>query len=930
MNLRKKLSLAACLLALIFTFAGSPVAPARAQVAAAADDAAAEYVPVADESFVLYQNEAGETVCRPATAAERERIRQADGTHVIYPGAPRRRSVIDGQELLMQNSVEDSTGLALLPSAGLTIVLQGTAQLEANPTAKNAFIAAANRWESIISTPVTITLSVDYGPNFFDQGPYPDPGILGQTGSFIIRSNGQDPTLSSVRTRLVNTAATQAEAALYNALPTSSVPAEFNGNTVQVSNVRVNTSQARALGFNVAPGTDAQIGFNSDFANGGKFDFDPSDGITAGFHDFDAAAAHEIGHALGFASANGGSSSAALTIWDLFRFRPSTANAGNFGSALRVLTKGGTQVMFGDFTNTFATQELGLSTGGPNPPDGDTDDGRQSSHWKADELSSTRPYIGVMDPTLSRGLRRTITENDVRALELIGYSVVFNPTRPANDNFDAATGLAGASGSVTGTSQWATRQVGEPSMQAGFQGDKSVWFNWTAPTTGTATFDTVGSGFDTTLGIYTGALGTLAPLDQNDDVAGLAGGASRITFNTVAGTVYRIDVDGWNGEYGNVQLNWTSSGTQPTPTPTPTPAPAPQFFNVTGRVTDAAGNGIGGVRIGLSSAAFNTTAHPLFTTDSNGNFSIPALSVGTVYTISPIRDGQFAFSPGPATFSGAGADMVFNFTASAGNPIDGSTRFVEQHYQDFLGRTADASGLAFWTGEIESCAGNLACREVKRINVSAAFFQSIEFQNTGYLVERMYKTAYGDRTEASTGLVVPIITRQEFVQDTPLISAGVVVNFGNWQAQLEANKVAYALAFVQRARFVAAYPATLTPAQFVARLNQNTGGALSQAQENALAAELALNNTDAGRAVALRKVAESAELDAREKNRAFVLMEYFGYLRRNPSDAPERDLNYAGWNFWLGKLNEFNGNFVAAEMVKAFLDSSEYRGRFGP
>ena len=122
----------------------------------------------------------------------------------------------------------------------------------------------------------------------------------------------------------------------------------------------------------------------------------------------------------------------------------------------------------------------------------------------------------------------------------------------------------------------------------------------------------------------------------------------------------------------------------------------------------------------------------------------------------------------------------------------------------------------------------------------------------------------------------------------------------------------------------------MTPAAFVAKLNQNTGGALTQAEVDALVAELSANNTTAGRASVLRKVAENPEVDRREKNRAFVLMEYFGYLRRNPNDAPELGLNYAGWNFWLGKLNEFGGNYVAAEMVKAFLDSAEYRGRFGP
>ncbi|HYY96490.1 MAG TPA: hypothetical protein VE713_18440, partial [Pyrinomonadaceae bacterium] len=67
----------------------------------------------------------------------------------------------------------------------------------------------------------------------------------------------------------------------------------------------------------------------------------------------------------------------------------------------------------------------------------------------------------------------------------------------------------------------------------------------------------------------------------------------------------------------------------------------------------------------------------------------------------------------------------------------------------------------------------------------------------------------------------------------------------------------------------------------------------------------------------------------REGNRAFVLMEYFGYLRRNPNEAPEPTLDFQGYNFWLSKLNSFNGNFVQAEMVKAFITSIEYRQRFG-
>ncbi len=82
------------------------------------------------------------------------------------------------------------------------------------------------------------------------------------------------------------------------------------------------------------------------------------------------------------------------------------------------------------------------------------------------------------------------------------------------------------------------------------------------------------------------------------------------------------------------------------------------------------------------------------------------------------------------------------------------------------------------------------------------------------------------------------------------------------------------------------------------------------------------------RARALRRVVENARLARQEFTRAFVLMQYFGYLRRNPNDAP--DVNFDGFDFWLNKLNQFNGNFVQAEMVKAFISSNEFRRRFGP
>ena len=110
-----------------------------------------------------------------------------------------------------------------------------------------------------------------------------------------------------------------------------------------------------------------------------------------------------------------------------------------------------------------------------------------------------------------------------------------------------------------------------------------------------------------------------------------------------------------------------------------------------------------------------------------------------------------------------------------------------------------------------------------------------------------------------------------------------------------------------------------------------TGVTPSTAERQAAIDEFAGASTTgdvAARARALRRVAENATFDAQEFNRAFVLMQYFGYLRRNPNAAPDTD--YTGYDFWLTKLNQFNGNFVNAEMVKAFIVSIEYRQRFGP
>jgi hypothetical protein len=263
--------------------------------------------------------------------------------------------------------------------------------------------------------------------------------------------------------------------------------------------------------------------------------------------------------------------------------------------------------------------------------------------------------------------------------------------------------------------------------------------------------------------------------------------------------------------------------------------------------------------------------------------------------------------------------------------IDDNDFFTQEQYIDFLNRMPDQSGFQFWLNQLTNCgANNPGCTEVMRINVSASFFLSIEFKETGYLAERTYKSAFGDAPNAVSTLngthniVAPKIRFSEFLTDIKAIGNGVVVLQSGWEAALEANKVAYFNAFVQRSSFTTDYPVGMTPAQFVDKLNSNAGNPLSQSERDQLVSDL----TGGGktRAQVLRAVAEDQDLLNAEFNRAFVLMQYYGYLRRDPNGG--QDTDYTGYDFWLTKLNQFNGNYINAEMVKAFISSIEYRNRF--
>jgi len=261
-------------------------------------------------------------------------------------------------------------------------------------------------------------------------------------------------------------------------------------------------------------------------------------------------------------------------------------------------------------------------------------------------------------------------------------------------------------------------------------------------------------------------------------------------------------------------------------------------------------------------------------------------------------------------------------TPSPSNPIDDANFFVRQQYLDFLGREPDASGLSFWAGQITACGSNAACLSNTRINVSAAFFLSIEFQETGGNVIRTQRVAFGKQSSDSNTRV-PYL---QFMRDARQIGQGVIVGQPGSDTLLDANKQAYAQQIVNDPAFLTRFP--IQPAaQYVDSLYASAAVNPTAAERTAAINAFGAGGT-LGRVAALRSVADSNSVRQAEFMPSFVLAEYYGYLRRNPTDAP--DFSDAGYQFWLAKLIAFNGDFAQAQMVQAFITSNEYRRRFGP
>lgn len=232
--------------------------------------------------------------------------------------------------------------------------------------------------------------------------------------------------------------------------------------------------------------------------------------------------------------------------------------------------------------------------------------------------------------------------------------------------------------------------------------------------------------------------------------------------------------------------------------------------------------------------------------------------------------------------------------------IDDTDFFVSEHYIDFLNRFADPPGMNYWVGTFSSCGTDASCIFGRRISVSAAFFIELEFQDTGSYVYRFYAGTLGRQ---------PVFG--EFMPDRQQVVGG---------SNLDASKAAFADAWVQRAAFLAKYPANMANDQFVNAVLQTMkayDGVDLSSQSGTYIGQL---NGGATRGQVVRQIVEDPAFKSAEYNPSFVLMQYFGYLRR--------DVDVNGYNFWLDVLNNKQPNNYRG-MVCSFITSAEYQLRFG-
>lgn len=236
--------------------------------------------------------------------------------------------------------------------------------------------------------------------------------------------------------------------------------------------------------------------------------------------------------------------------------------------------------------------------------------------------------------------------------------------------------------------------------------------------------------------------------------------------------------------------------------------------------------------------------------------------------------------------------------SSANNPVDDAAFFIRQHYVDFLNRDPEPAGFQGWQNILKNCPASGKDAQgnyCDRIEVSSAFFRSEEFQVRGYFAYRFYEAALGRAPQYL-----------EFMADLRRVTGFLS------DQQLESEKADFAKDFTLLPEFKQKYDGILDPAAYVDALAQTAGVTLANRDQLVQA----LQTSQKTRAEVLRAVAESPEVGAKFYNKAFVVMQYFGYLRRDP------DILYLNWIETLNQTNDYR------VMVNGFMNSQEYRQRF--
>ena len=262
------------------------------------------------------------------------------------------------------------------------------------------------------------------------------------------------------------------------------------------------------------------------------------------------------------------------------------------------------------------------------------------------------------------------------------------------------------------------------------------------------------------------------------------------------------------------------------------------------------------------------------------------------------NSGEIAYVPGAITIDPATA-------ATLSSPVDDLRFFINQHYSDLTGREADQSTIEKLLTQFALCGNKAECLRTRRVDFSAGLFVENDLPATGVFLNALYTAGLGRRPKFA-----------EFESDRAALA--------NQTGDVETSRMAFLLSFVQRPEFKRRHASTVKTAEFVDAVILSVAQNASVDLSSERAALLALaDESSAGRAAVLAKVAgQPAVLDA-QYNQSLILFHYFAYLRRDPDES--------GYGIWLNfiKGKPLRDADTARSVTCGFVNSAEYQNRFG-